>query len=284
MIVMIGPQWSPQRLRDPDDAVRAELQEARRSKKRIVPVLFGGASMPSEAELPPDLAWLPSCNGERVAPGLEWEDDARALAAKLCFLGRIQPYRSRVFLAGSDTRGSLTLAADLGVGLANTPISVVSAGGEAARILCMAMCETLNSRGLYRPERALFVYRRLPKRDAEPPRALPQRYGMIQYSELTDKDSLRRELIAQSVAALIVAGGDNSYREARMALDAGIPVISVAASGGAAAEIWREQRRNSHPLPSLGGDDARSRFEDLASSDSRSVVRATVALLELAVR
>ncbi len=65
VLAMIGPGWltavtpaGDQRLFQPDDFVRAELSRALRKDLRVVPVLVGGATMPTADDLPPDLADL----------------------------------------------------------------------------------------------------------------------------------------------------------------------------------------------------------------------------------
>ncbi len=241
--------------------------------------------MPMEDALPTELGWLRVENAATVGKGLSWTADVETLATKLCALGKLTRYRSRVFVAGSDTEGSLRLAERIGIELADTPISAVSAGGGAAVQLCMGLCSTLDSAGLYGPERALFVYRRLPDEPgARPPRPLPSRYGTVQYSALTDKDELRRELVSQSVAALIIAGGRSSEREARMAIEAGLPVVAVAASGGAARRIWEDQARLGDALPGVPGPDGDRLFRALNSTDDDVVVEAAATLVELASR
>lgn len=58
-LVLIGPEWNrDRRLEDQDDMIRAELVWARKYGVRIIPVLVGGAAMPSSTELPHDLRWL----------------------------------------------------------------------------------------------------------------------------------------------------------------------------------------------------------------------------------
>jgi hypothetical protein len=64
-LVVIGPDWlalvdeqGRRRLDDPDDHVRSEVRSALQSTHPVVPVLVGEAVLPSEEELPPDLAAL----------------------------------------------------------------------------------------------------------------------------------------------------------------------------------------------------------------------------------
>ncbi len=58
MLVMIGPAWlttgrnGGRRLDEPEDFVRMEIENGLRSGKPVLPVLVGGALMPTEKELP----------------------------------------------------------------------------------------------------------------------------------------------------------------------------------------------------------------------------------------
>jgi hypothetical protein len=65
LLVVIGPHWldsrdnqGQRRLDDPKDFVRLEIVSALRRGIRTIPILVGDAIMPSEEELPPDLAPL----------------------------------------------------------------------------------------------------------------------------------------------------------------------------------------------------------------------------------
>ena len=55
MLVAIGPNWKTVRLEDPDDFVRIEISSALARGIPVVPLLLGGASMPTEAQLPANL-------------------------------------------------------------------------------------------------------------------------------------------------------------------------------------------------------------------------------------
>lgn len=74
VIVLIGPRWlsmadgsSTNRLNDPDDPVRMELANALERKLRVVPVLVAGATMPSLAQLPAELAPLSRRNAVGIS-------------------------------------------------------------------------------------------------------------------------------------------------------------------------------------------------------------------------
>jgi hypothetical protein len=65
LLAIIGPGWletqaadGSQRLFEADDLVRMEIAHGLRSDARVVPVLVGGATLPSAADLPDDLAGL----------------------------------------------------------------------------------------------------------------------------------------------------------------------------------------------------------------------------------
>jgi hypothetical protein len=65
LLALIGPQWlkfsddsGRPRLEDPSDFVRLEIEAALQRDVRLIPVLVGGASMPSAQELPESLEKL----------------------------------------------------------------------------------------------------------------------------------------------------------------------------------------------------------------------------------
>ncbi len=63
LIVMIGTRWrgshpGEDRLSAPDDYVRQEIEHGLRRQLLVIPVLVGGAAIPSAESLPPDLAPL----------------------------------------------------------------------------------------------------------------------------------------------------------------------------------------------------------------------------------
>lgn len=70
------------RLDDPKDWVRRELETALAQGKRLIPVLVGGARMPSESELPASLATLAGLNAS-VIEEAHFERDVEALAEAL---------------------------------------------------------------------------------------------------------------------------------------------------------------------------------------------------------
>ena len=121
VLVLIGPSWSDsardggRRLEDPDDFVRLEIRLGLALGKPVIPVLVGGASMPTEGQLPEDIRAL----ARRQAFSLSdagWKGDvARLREAIRPMLGgsRVQP-RQRLLvwgLAGAALAGLLVLLA-----------------------------------------------------------------------------------------------------------------------------------------------------------------------------
>jgi TIR domain/Carboxypeptidase regulatory-like domain len=84
MLVLIGPGWMAQadRLANPDDFIRREIQAALRVECRLVPVCLDGAAMPDAAALPEDLRPLVASEGAVLRHG-EFLRDADHLADSL---------------------------------------------------------------------------------------------------------------------------------------------------------------------------------------------------------
>jgi hypothetical protein len=85
LLSVIGPDWlavtdarGRRRIDDPADLVRHELRAAAHLRKLVIPVLVGGAALPSRDELPDDVAYLAGLKPIRV--GLSsLKRDTRAL-------------------------------------------------------------------------------------------------------------------------------------------------------------------------------------------------------------
>jgi predicted ATPase len=94
VLVVIGPGWldakatsGTRRLDEPADFVRREIEAALASQVRVVPVLVGGASMPTETELPPSIAPLSRRNAVELQDR-RWREDVDALIDVLEGRGR----------------------------------------------------------------------------------------------------------------------------------------------------------------------------------------------------
>jgi hypothetical protein len=89
LLVVIGRGWlnakdldGERRLDDPDDFVRLEVGVALRGDPVVIPVLVGGAAMPAEGQLPPDLALLARRNALTLVDA-DWRSGMRRLVAAL---------------------------------------------------------------------------------------------------------------------------------------------------------------------------------------------------------
>jgi CheY-like chemotaxis protein len=65
-LALIGPTFDPQRLHEPTSVVTFEWQRARFHGTAVVPVLVDGATMPTDAQLPPQLRWFTRRNALAV--------------------------------------------------------------------------------------------------------------------------------------------------------------------------------------------------------------------------
>ena len=89
LIVVIGPRWvgarnesGQPRLADPGDWVRFEVEQALARGRGVLPVLVGGAKMPTEADVPPGMAELCRIQGVETSDR-SWNADMEHLAKLL---------------------------------------------------------------------------------------------------------------------------------------------------------------------------------------------------------
>jgi hypothetical protein len=89
LLAVIGPHWltvtdkkGQRRLDNPDDLVRGEIATALRLGVRVVPVLVGGATLPSSEELPDDLKGLARRHACELSD-TRWDYDQQRLIALL---------------------------------------------------------------------------------------------------------------------------------------------------------------------------------------------------------
>lgn len=103
MLVLIGPAWltahrsSVRRIDEPGDFVRLEIEAGLQSGKPVLPVLIGGASMPSENDLPPSIGGL-ARRQAFILSDQNWAVDVARVAE---FIGpRVPPRRRRLLRRG----------------------------------------------------------------------------------------------------------------------------------------------------------------------------------------
>jgi hypothetical protein len=102
LLAIIGKSWTTitdadgnRRLEDPEDLVRREIARAlERPDVEVIPVLVDGARMPTEHELPPDLAPLARRQACELADS-RWDYDVDNLARRLRVLLGEKPRRRR---------------------------------------------------------------------------------------------------------------------------------------------------------------------------------------------
>jgi uncharacterized membrane protein YeaQ/YmgE (transglycosylase-associated protein family) len=90
LLATIGDGWldavdsnGKRRLEDPDDFVRIEIESALMRDIPVIPLLVGGAPMPSQKELPDSLRKLVYRNGIRIRPDPDFHRDMDRLISAL---------------------------------------------------------------------------------------------------------------------------------------------------------------------------------------------------------
>ncbi len=126
LLAVIGPDWlavkdkaGRRRLDDPNDFVRVELASALERDVRVIPVLVGGAEMPSQDELPDDLKALARRHAHELSEK-RWDYDIQQLISVLeragvpGRAGRVRRRAERRFPKWAASAGIIAL---LGLGL-----------------------------------------------------------------------------------------------------------------------------------------------------------------------
>ena len=80
LLVLIGTRWLAERLNNPADYVREEIETALEKKVRVIPVLVRGARMPDAGELPPGIQPLAGLKAFKLSDEQKTRD-MRALAS-----------------------------------------------------------------------------------------------------------------------------------------------------------------------------------------------------------
>lgn len=127
------------------------------------------------------------------------------------------------------------LAGRLGVALADADVPGLLAAGDVGARIGYAYLQALKS---YDPGRFVLLRRRDDGRDLTPPR---KRLGEIRLAD-SEPSQLRDRAFESVRCVLVVGGGQGTLDEVRRAREAGMSVIPLAATGGAAQQIWNEMR------------------------------------------
>ena len=80
LIAIVGPGWDVDRLADPDDYVRREIETAAAAGLKVIPLLVSRSSLPPRAELPPGLGFLWDLNFAKLHTE-DWTGGVRKLEA-----------------------------------------------------------------------------------------------------------------------------------------------------------------------------------------------------------
>jgi hypothetical protein len=115
MLVLIGPRWlsaqtteGQRRIDEPDDFVRIEIATALARSILVVPVLFGGARMPTAAILPDVLRPLARRQGHELSD-TRWDYDCDLLLQVVGESMGVPPQRNSL-KEGSALRGDISVA------------------------------------------------------------------------------------------------------------------------------------------------------------------------------
>jgi hypothetical protein len=107
-VVVIGKRWTSQRLQEPEDYVRIELEHALGKGIPVIPVLVEGASVPSGEDLPEKLRPLTRRQALRVDSGSDFRPHVDALVRSIRQNRKTDEKRRGILIA-------VCLAAALGV-------------------------------------------------------------------------------------------------------------------------------------------------------------------------
>lgn len=185
-----------------------------------------------------------------------------------------------LFLSGSDPDGvdNSDLCRTIGEALANSPITLNSLAGPTGMEVSYGFGNKRRNMGSYQPDGVQLYFR---AKDEKPP-PLPERIGTAVYTDRT-REQLREEILSDCRASLIIGGGTNTRAEFELAKSLGVPVIPVAASGGAARDAWDEMRAHLDSLEFGGRPIDANDFEALANGDPGVVAAAVVRLTRQAM-
>jgi hypothetical protein len=129
--------------------------------------------------------------------------------------------------------------------LATAPWKLTSLGGDAGWLTTREVARILRAEGTYDAAQLSFYFRA----KNEPAPVLEERIGTAVYTDM-EREQLVPYLLDNCRALLAIRGGGRSTQEIAWAQDAGVGVVPLGASGGAAREYWERHRENP---PDLGG-------------------------------
>lgn len=189
---------------------------------------------------------------------------------------------AQLFVSGSGT-GIDKKCRNVGRRLASLDgLTVLSLAGEAGRLVSYGFAEELRRQNRYGPDRMRFLFRAKADRSGAPPPAPDERTGVAVYTDATVED-LRRDAIDSARAVLVCRGGERTRIETSLAEELAVPVIPLAATGGAAAEVWAAMSDRLEELTMGGAPIDPARFSALSDPDGRRHLPAAIALVRQAM-
>jgi hypothetical protein len=171
------------------------------------------------------------------------------LAADLAEAFEDQPPSAQRIFVGGNCRDPVwdRDATELGVALADLPVTVVTGSARPGRLIAYALADALVTKGKYLPSRVMLFAHANPKRPTQADRPL----GTLTYFGATAHEK-RCEMLRISNLAIMFGGGQGTKEEAELAESRGIPVIPLAFTGGAARQYWLSHRDSVNTM-CLGG-------------------------------
>ena len=184
-----------------------------------------------------------------------------------------------VFISGNFHNNEYdSFCISLGKLLGESGVSVISGAAQPGLLVSYALAEYLQEVGRYEPERVVFYYQ---SKNATPVAPL-RRLGTIRYFG-EDRSRMRHEMIRHSRVTILVSGDDGAREEAKMSMSDNVPVIPMACTGGAAAEVWNSLESRLHTVTFGGRPVDRANFEKLRSTNPDEALASAVALAKQAM-
>jgi hypothetical protein len=186
----------------------------------------------------------------------------------------------RVFISGSYQNNSRNdhFCRQLGKVLAHNGIGVVSGANRPGTLVSYALGDALIKRRRYSPDELIFFWVSKPKKPIVPERRL----GTIVYYG-KNRRFMRMEILRRVRATVLIGGAEGTRKEAELSWKADVPVIPVAATGGAAFAIWAQMMKNLHKFSYGARVINRKTFQPLNSRQPKECLDAVVLLLKQAM-
>lgn len=165
------------------------------------------------------------------------------------------------------------LATAMGVALATADVPGLLAAGDVGARVGYSYLQTL---GTYDPARFVLLRRRDDARDLSPP---SKRLGEIRLAE-TEPSQLRDRAFDSVRCILVLGGGLGTLDEVERARAAGMSVVPVAVSGGAAEQVWTEMRADLSKH-AIGQQPVPNDLFDQLAGDRAEAISAAVRLVSL---